>query len=158
MRLGRRQVVRGLGGLAIGLPLLEAFNKVGDGTRAYAQTAPAQAKRFIMCFEHGGYISSADKDGRKFDGNGAQNGVDAWAPLPGEALQLGAIHQPLVDHVDSLMVLRGINNRACQEQSPYNGDHGWANVTALTSANASALSDEEQTSEGPSIDAVSRSA
>src|SRR5688500_6537895 len=149
MKLGRRQIVRGLGGLAIGLPLLEAF----EGKRARAQTAGV-AKRFICCFEHGGYISAADKDGRKFDGQGAQNGEDAWAPLPGEALQLGATHQPLAEHVDSLLVLRGINNRACQEQSPYNGDHGWANVTALTSANASAVSDEEQTSEGPSIDAV----
>jgi Protein of unknown function (DUF1552) len=141
-------VLRGLGGLAIGLPLLEAF-----GDRARAQDAKV-AKRFILCFEHGGYISAADKDGRKFDGNGAQNGVDAWAPKPGEALQLGATHEPIAAHVDSLLVLRGINNRACQKQSPYNGDHGWANVTALTSANASALGEDEQTSEGPSIDAV----
>jgi hypothetical protein len=149
MRVQRRAVLRGLGGLAIGLPLLDAFGS----ERARAQSAPT-AKRFILFFEHGGYISSADKDGKKFDGNGAQNGVDAWAPKPGEALQLGAIHEPLAAHVDSLLVLRGINNRACQVQSPYNGDHGWANVTALTSANATAVSDDEQTSEGPSIDAV----
>ena len=149
MKLHRRAVLRGLGGLAIGLPLLEAFGS----TRVRAQDAKV-AKRFILCFEHGGYISAADKNGKKFDGNGAQNGVDAWAPKPGEALQLGATHEPIAKHVDSLLVLRGINNRACQEQSPYNGDHGWANVTALTSAKASAVSDEEQTSEGPSIDAV----
>jgi hypothetical protein len=152
--ISRRMVVRGLGGVAIGLPLLESFGGKAGGGHAHAQTAAPLPKRFIMCFEHGGYISAADKDGHKFDGEGAQNGVDAWAPLPGEALQLGATHQPLADHIDSLLVLRGIDNFACKEQSPYNGDHGWANVTALTSANASAVSDEEQTSEGPSIDAV----
>ena len=64
MKLQRRAVLRGFGGLAIGLPLLEAF---GSGT-ARAQSA-SPAKRFILCFEHGGYIE------RGFDDLG-------WLPDP----------------------------------------------------------------------------
>ncbi|MFZ5891946.1 MAG: DUF1552 domain-containing protein [Myxococcota bacterium] len=151
MKIQRRTVLRGLGGLALGLPWLESIE-----SNAHAQTAAGVPKRFIVFFEHGGTISAANKDGRKYDGTGVNNGVDAWAPLPGEKLELGDIHQPLKAHVDSLLVLRGINNRACQVQSPYNGDHGWANVTALTSAKAVQLgdTDEDITAEGPSIDAV----
>ena len=148
-QLTRRVVLRGFGGIAIGLPLLESL----QDRRALAQSMNV-AKRFIAFFDHGGYISNVDKDGERYDGSGNNNGVDGWAPEPGETLKLGAIHQPLVAHTESLLVLRGINNRACQEQSPYNGDHGWANVTALTSANASKVGEDAQTSEGPSIDAV----
>ena len=148
--VNRRVLLRGFGGIVVGLPLLESL----QDRRALAQNMNV-AKRFIAFFEHGGYISNVDKDGKAYDGNGNNNGVDAWAPTdPGEPLKLGAIHQPLAAHTDSLLVLRGINNRACQEQSPYNGDHGWANVTALTSANASKLDADNETSEGPSIDAV----
>ncbi|HET9957955.1 MAG TPA: DUF1552 domain-containing protein [Polyangiaceae bacterium] len=150
MKIQRRTLLRGLGGLAFGLPWLESLNST-----AHAQAAGGP-KRFIVFFEHGGTISANDKDGDKYDGNGANNGVDGWAPIGGEKLELGAIHQPLQAHLDSLLVLRGINNRACQRQSPYNGDHGWANVTALTSANATQLGDKDEdiVSEGPSIDAV----
>jgi hypothetical protein len=147
--MNRRAVVRGFGGVVIGLPLLASL----QDRRALAQSMNV-AKRFIAFFDHGGYISCVDKDGRRYDGRGVNNGVDAWAPAAGEKLELGTIHQPLAAHTDSLLVLRGINNKACQEQSPYNGDHGWANVTALTAAKASNLSEEAQTSEGPSIDAV----
>ena len=140
MTLSRRALLRGFGGLMIGLPLLESLPR-----QAKAQSVTG-ARRFIVFFEHGGTISAASKTGKKYDGNGKNNGVDAWAPAsPAEALELGAIHQPLAQHVGSLLVLRGIDNRACALQSPYNGDHGWANVTALTSAEAAEVG-EDQTS------------
>lgn len=148
MTLSRRALLRGFGGLMIGLPLLESLPR-----QARAQSVSG-ARRFIVFFEHGGTISAASKTGKKYDGAGKNNGVDAWAPAsPAEALELGAIHQPLAAHAGSLLVLRGIDNRACALQSPYNGDHGWANVTALTSAEAAEVG-EDQTSLGPSIDAV----
>ncbi len=150
--LSRRLLLRGLGGLAVGLPLLQ-FNS----GKAFAAGTPRVPKRFVVFFEHGGTISPSDRWGSRYDGTGQESGDDAWKPAdPGEALVLGPIHQPLIDHLDSLLVLRGIDNKACLEQAPYNGSHGWANVTALTAGRASALEGghDQATSESPSIDAV----
>jgi Protein of unknown function (DUF1552) len=148
MRFSRRTILRGFGGLAIGLPWLEAIQG-----RARAQTAPARGpKRFVLFFDHGGTISASDRDGARYDGNGTNNGFDGWAPAPGEALKLGPIHQPLQPFVDSLMILRGVDNGAGHKQSPYGGDHGWANVTVLTQANVKKTGDSSYSVDGPSID------
>jgi hypothetical protein len=47
-RLSRRHLLRGLGGISIGLPLLEIML---DGKRAFAQAAPNPPKRYIVCFD-----------------------------------------------------------------------------------------------------------
>lgn len=151
-KLSRRLLLRGLGGLAIGLPLLQL-----NSGRAFGATTSRVPKRFIVFFEHGGTISPSNRWGERYDGRGQGSGDDAWKPASNdEALVLGPIHQPLIDHRDSLLVLRGIDNKACLEQAPYSGTHGWANVTALTAANATALpgGHDQATSEGPSIDVV----
>ncbi len=146
-KFSRRLILKGLGGAAIALPLL-------DVNQAFAQSAP-MAKRFVVFFEHGGTISASQRGGTKYSGNGAQSGTDAWRPASnGEALQLGPIHQPLVPYTDSLLVLRSIDNMAGREQGPYGGDHGWANVTAMTAAKATQLNADTITSEGPSLDFV----
>lgn len=125
-RFSRRLVLRGLGGLGIGLPLLQFQN-------ALAAT-PQVAKRFIVFFEHGGTLSNNAGD-KKYSGNGAENGVDAWAPSTfGEALDPGPIHQPLAAHTDSLLLLRGIDNKAGRRQGSYGGNHYTANCTAMTAA------------------------
>ncbi len=72
--LSRRLVLQGFGGAAIGLPLLEYTHG-----KAWAQSA-ALPKRFIVFFEHGGYISACDKGGKKYDGLGKNNGTDGWKP------------------------------------------------------------------------------
>jgi hypothetical protein len=149
MKVDRRMVLRGFAGAAIAMPWLE-----GTHGTAHAQTADGP-KRFVLFFDHGGTLCATDKGGKKFDGNGPQNGVDAWVPLPGAELKLGAIHAAsLQPFADSLLVLRGIDNAACAKQSPYNGDHGWANVTALTCANVTLSGKDSYTVDGPSIDAV----
>lgn len=149
-KLSRRLILRGLGGAAIGLPILESITT----SKAYAQlTAPA-AKRFLCFFEHGGTISATTRTGAKEDGSGEYQGTDGWAPAsPAEALQLGPIHAPLAPHLGSLLVLRGIDNKAGWDQSPYNGDHGWANASALTSAVMTKVG-TDVFAEGPSIDHV----
>lgn len=57
-RLGRRTMLRGLGGAAIGLPALEImFDRHGV---AFAQTAAAVPKRYLVCF--GGQSLGGDGD------------------------------------------------------------------------------------------------
>src|SRR4051812_13538923 len=96
-RHDRRAFLRGLGTLALGLPLLEYTH--GD---AWAQGMPAP-KRFILVFEHGGTISNQGRSGggptRDFgwisDGKDHLHGWDDWSPLAktGETItQLGPIH------------------------------------------------------------------
>jgi len=152
--INRRLVLAGLGGVAIAMPWLELTHG-----KAQAQAADGP-KRFVLFFDHGGTLCATDKGGKKFDGNGAQNGVDAWIPLPGAEFKLGAIHEQLQPYIDSLLILRGIDNQACAKQSPYNGDHGWANATVLTCANVTLTphpgdsSQDVYTTDGPSIDAL----
>jgi hypothetical protein len=149
-RFDRRALLRGLGGAAIALPWLEA-------TAGRAQAAATGPRRFIVFFEHGGTISATMKGGKKYDGSGVNNGVDGWAARPGDGLVLGPIHQALQPFADSIAVVRGVDNAACAKQSPYNGDHGWANVTALTCANVTkteAKDGDHYTTDGASIDAV----
>src|SRR5262245_17653925 len=123
MNASRRFVLRGFGGAAIGLPLLEA-----TAGKAWAQSGP---KRFIVFFEHGGTISATQTSGRKYDGNGGNQGVDGWRPKSraGEPLALGPIHEPLQPYVDSLVILGGVDNMAGKKQGEYGGGHGWCNVT-----------------------------
>jgi len=157
MITSRRIVLRGFGGAIVGLPLLEATHG-----RAWAQGA-AGPKRFTVFFEHGGTLSASQKSGKKYDGNGGNNGVDAWMPksAPGAPLELGAIHQPLTPYADQLVVVTGVDNMAAKKQSPYSGDHGWNNATALTAANVTFTAggtgnsgDDKYTTDRASIDTV----
>lgn len=151
-RLDRRRFLRGLGGAVVGLPLLEALHG-----RAFAQPL-VQPRRFVVFFEHGGTLSSVSKTGARYDGKGVEAAEDGWRPAAlTEALQLGAIHQPLTPHVSSLLLLRGIDNRSARVQTPLDGDHGWCNATALTCAQAfvdGTSSESQKTAEGPSIESV----
>ena len=146
--MDRRMFLKGAGAVAIGLPLLEYNHGKAWGREG------TPAKRLITTFEHGGTISSASRGGTKEDGTGEHHGWDDWAPLdPGEKLVLGPIHSPLESVRDDCLVLRGIDNMACTKKAPYGGDHGWANVTALTAADVQVV-DKDQSALGPSIDHV----
>src|SRR5260370_40564719 len=59
MKLERRALLRGLGGLGIATPWLEATQR-----EAEAQTTPGP-KRFVLFFDHGGTISAAQRNGKK---------------------------------------------------------------------------------------------
>ena len=148
LALSRRLVLKGFGGAAIALPLLEVQHE------ALAQTVSGP-KRFMVFFEHGGTLCASRKNGTRYDGTGTNQGKDAWDPaVKTEQLVVGPIHQPLVGFTDQLIVARGIDNMACKQQSPYGGDHGWANASTLTSAVVKSVNDDSQVAQGPSIDFV----
>lgn len=150
---GRRAFLRGVGGTALALPLLEYTHG-----NAWAHGESAN-KRFVTVFSHGGTISN-QSSGSKSDGNSGAHGEDWWRPADpsSEQLVLGPIHQPLDAFVDKLMVLDGVDNRAAIEQHQYGqGGHGIANVTALTAADMHTVvdgDDDSQLALGPSIDQV----
>ena len=127
---GRRAFLRGLGGTAIALPLLEFTHE-----KVWAQTGVA--KRFVTMFAHGGVISNQGAD-KIHSGNGDESGTNLWKPAdPGETLVLGTIHQPLQEHVDKLLVVRGLDNYATRGRAQYGtGGHGLNNALALTVSDA----------------------
>ena len=86
--LSRRAVLRGLAGVAVGLPLLEAMR--GPGT-ARADVAP---KRLVIFFTPNGTIP------------------DAWVTGGETGFTLGPILQPLAPHQQDLLILTGVDNQA----------------------------------------------
>ncbi|MBK7858935.1 MAG: DUF1552 domain-containing protein [Archangiaceae bacterium] len=155
----RRVFLKGLGTLALGLPLLEYTHGA-----AWAQGLTA-AKRFIVVFEHGGTISNQGRSGggptRDFgwrsDGSDTLHGWDDWRPLSTtEALtQLGPIHAPSLDPFKAkLLVLSGIDNVTCVKQEMYWGGHGSSNASVLTANRYYMPDPDTHLGEGPSIDEV----
>jgi hypothetical protein len=158
--LGRRAFLRTAAGLAVALPLLETTTRVARA--APGTNADGIPLRFIVVFRHGGTATNVQRydinqAGELLDGSGAEQGENLWAPLDkGETLVLGPIHSILEDFKQKLLVFSGVDNAAGVIQSPYLGDHGWANKTILTSAKATESSDGTGGTivepQGPSID------
>ncbi len=157
---GRRAFLRGLGGVGIGLPLLEY-------THGRAWAGAQTTLRFLTVFDHGGTVSNQAANigtPARFNGqaniyNDTHHGVDLWRPLAlGPTLQLGPIHEQLEPWRSKLLLLEGIDNLAAVEQDPYGrGDHGISNVTAMTAADMVSETVGEDTfyrAQGPSIDQV----
>lgn len=144
---GRRAFLRGAAGAALALPLLEL-------THGEAWSQSNFPKRFLTVFSHGGTVTN-QAHGSLHDGTGKYLSEDYWKPAdPGEDLVLGPIMEPLQAHRDKLLVLRGVNNGAADQQAQYgSGGHDISNVTALTCADAQDPWNEPQ-SLGPSIDFV----
>lgn len=147
---GRRAFLRGLGGTALGLPLLEFTH---GHLWAGGSAAPL---RFITMFEHGGTITNQSHSGRH-DGTGFEQGEDWWRPADPNStdLVLGPIHQPLAAHRAKLLLLEGVDNKAAMAQAQYgSGGHGVSNATALTAASTDDPYGEDPVALGPSIDQV----
>ena len=92
LRLSRRTLLRGAGGVAIGLPFLEIMMPQG---RAYA--ADALPKRYINFFSPNGTI------------------YPAWVPTAGTSptdFKLSAILAPLAPNQKNIVVLDGLTNTA----------------------------------------------
>jgi hypothetical protein len=84
--ISRRRLLRGLGSVAVGLPLLEAMS---HSSLAHAQNAAK--KRFVVWFTGSGSI------------------LDKWRPSGSERdFQLSPILSPLEPHKDHLLVLDGL--------------------------------------------------
>lgn len=147
---GRRAFLRGMGGAALGLPLLEF-------THGHLWAGGAAAPlRFVTMFEHGGTISNQSHDSR-YDGTGFEQGDDWWRPadVTSTDLVLGPIHEPLAAFRAKLLLLEGVDNKAAMAQAQYgSGGHGISNVTALTAATATDPWGDDPSSQGPSIDQV----
>lgn len=145
-KTGRRAFLRGLGGATLALPLLEY-------THRDAGAAGEPADYFVTFFAHGGVISNQAANGYR-SGNGKESGVNLWAPAaPGEDLVLGTHHAPLQEHVDSLLVLQGLDNYATREQAKYGtGGHYLNNALALTVSNSQIGSDDKSRAGNRSID------
>jgi hypothetical protein len=147
---GRRAFLKGAGGVALGLPLLEYThgNAWAGGTGV--------TQRFLTVFTHGGTMSNMAGAGRH-DGTGNEFGEDLWRPADPSSpdLVLGPIHEPLEPYRTKLNVVEGIDNRTAIQGDPYNsGAHGRANVTALTAAAVAPVGEDDVISLGPSIDHV----
>jgi hypothetical protein len=155
-RYPRRIVLRGFGGALVALPLLE-FTQ----SRAHGQTV-APPKRFVTFFEHGGTLSNCSAGIYGYsgftDGSSEAQGMDAWRPksLPGQSLVLGDIHKPLTDAglTSDVLVLRGVDNYAADQQGDYGSGHGVANTTILTAGKCKnpGESDDMAVAYSPSID------
>jgi hypothetical protein len=144
---GRRAFLKIAGGAALALPLLEY-------THGQAWSQETGPRRFLTMFSHGGTISDQDHTSLH-DGTGSYLGTDYWKPSdPGENLVLGPIHEDLEAHKAKLLVLRGVNNGAADQQAQYgSGGHDISNVTALTAADTLNPWDDPQAL-GPSFDHV----
>jgi hypothetical protein len=130
-RHGRRTFLRGAAGATLALPMLR-FTEA-----AAASAGDPKAKRFVVCFSHGGTILSRAKSGEfEEHRNSAHHGYDDWSPVDSsEALRPGPIMRPLEEAglTDYLLLPRGVDNMTGQT-APYRGGHRSANVTALTCA------------------------
>ncbi|MBC8072405.1 MAG: DUF1552 domain-containing protein [Deltaproteobacteria bacterium] len=154
---GRRAFLRGAGGFALGLPLLEyTHGHLWAG-------GVASPRRFVVCFEHGGTISNqatgtGTYNGGKHDGSGGHHGEDWWRPadLSSSSLVLGPILAGLEPWRQRLVQLESVDNKAATRQDPYGqGGHGISNATVLTCADVEfGETGDDSVPSGPSIDQV----
>lgn len=108
--LSRRTVLRGAGGITVGLPFLSAMLRP---LRSHADT-PVQ-KRLIVFFTPNGTIP------------------DAWRPTGGERdFTLSPILSPLERHRDALLILDGIDMRSALEHPGGSNGHDAGTGHSLT--------------------------
>lgn len=108
-RLNRRTLLRGAGGVALGLPLLEIMGKAGP---ALAQSMPGYTasgapKRFIVWFTPNGTIPNA------------------WTPTGGETdFQFSRILKPLEPFRNKVMIIDGVDQTGEGGDGHQNGMQG----------------------------------
>ncbi len=147
---GRRAFLKGLGGTALALPLLEYTHG-----KAWAHGGGAP-RRFLTVFSHGGTISNQGK-GWRHDGTESHHGQDLWRPSDplSDTLMLGPIHASLENFKDKLLLIDGVDNKTAIRQDQYgSGAHDIANGTALTAGDSVAGGNGIQHALSASIDQV----
>lgn len=106
--LGRRTVLRGALGVALGLPWLEAMAP----RKARAEATPI--KRFVVMFSPNGTLP------------------ELWTPSGGETdFSLSPILSPLADHRDDLVIIQGLDQQGGGGDAHQNGIGGALTGTAL---------------------------
>ncbi|HEX9619050.1 MAG TPA: DUF1552 domain-containing protein [Polyangiaceae bacterium] len=124
-RLNRRDVLRGAGSIAIGLPWLEAMEPVGTAHAA----APTVAQRFLAVYQPGGNV------------------MDQWHPTGSETgFTLSPILAPLEAVRSKLLVLSGLDMKSAV------GEQHQAGICALLTGMPQGTAGEFVT--GPSVDQV----
>jgi hypothetical protein len=107
LRLSRRAVLRGAGGVAIALPWLEAMD---GGRESRAQGAPA--RRFLGVFNPGGTV------------------LQSWTPTGGESdFTLSPILAAYADVRDALLILNGIDMKSAIGEQNASGLIAWLTGT-----------------------------
>jgi hypothetical protein len=125
LRISRRTVLKGVGGLAIALPWLEIM---GHGRRAGA--APLPANRFVAVYQPGGTV------------------LDKWTPTGTEdAPVLSPILAPFEPMKSELLILSGIDMKSAVGEQRQAGIIAWLTGTAQVNAGTYPKA-------GPSIDQV----
>jgi hypothetical protein len=136
--LGRRHFLKGLGGVAIALPTLEAmFDK-----KAAAQ-GMVDPKRYVcMYIASGTYLK--------------QNDGAFWYPgttsAPLSAAALPAVFAPFPGNAGDFSIIRGLRNKARYQCQGQGGDHSTAIATFLTSTPYTNGDDGSCTINGSSFD------
>jgi hypothetical protein len=113
-KLGRRALLRGLAGAAIGLPLLEAMEE----RHARAGGSP---QRFVVFFTPDGSYPDPSSGVKEPWGTGTAN-----------SLTFGTITQPLAPYVNNIVLMKGIDNKAAMDPSGPGDDHQRGMGTMLT--------------------------
>ncbi len=125
-RLSRRDMLRGAGSIALGLPWLEAMLPVGT---AHAQNQ-SLAQRFVGIYQPGGTV------------------LDRWRPSGGEEdFTLSPILQPFSNIVSKLLVVENLDMRSAV------GEQHQAGIVALLTGTPQS-GQHRQFASGPSIDQV----
>ncbi|HXI58901.1 MAG TPA: DUF1552 domain-containing protein [Polyangia bacterium] len=108
-RISRRAVIRGAGGVAIGLPFLEAMRP------RHASAAGPNPKRFITWYSANGQMPAY------------------WYPMGSETnFTLNAAHKPLEPYKSKLILFNGVKNDAGND--PVYGGHQGSFASMLTGA------------------------
>ena len=141
-RVSRRQLLRGAGGIALGLPLLEAML---PGS-ARAQSAPAP-RRFVAMYFPDGTYQGTQLTGRRM-------GIwqpPALGPLSGQAVPPAL--EPLAANLGDFSVLSNIDNRSASygSEGAAGGGHNRAMRSFLT---ASPALSAERVDINPSMDQI----
>jgi hypothetical protein len=133
--LSRRTVLRGIGGVSVGLPLLEAM---APERRSFAQTAAP--KRLLVYYTPGGTVR------------------DAWLPTGTESdFQLSPILAPLEDIKDQLLILDGLDMKVTVEGHGHPHSRGMGAVLTgqpLAAGPYETCRGLAGLAEGPSLDQV----
>ncbi len=110
MRLSRRALLRGAGGIAVGLPALEAMR--GGGARAATTAAP---RRLVIFYTPNGT-------------NAQVNQPEFWPQQTGAGFVLGKEVAPLEPLRDQLLIVSGVNGESCKNDdstvNPKAAGHG----------------------------------
>ena len=109
-KLSRRAILRGAGGAALGLPLLEL-------TAGRANAGVTSPKRLIIV-----------SVGHSVD---VRKGVDSWTPQ-GDWARLSPVLEPLIPHRDKLLLVNGVDNMLMKPMLVPTLGHDYCARTLLT--------------------------